>query len=471
MSGDLLSLAHAPASEVSLSWGGSRGVPYEATCAESGPPRSVLPSGDGVAVVGARVDDLVIGVDLEPGPVVDEWFLLCGSAASGSQIAGVEIPLPGFWTEGQDGPEDGKTGLLLRKLSPGVIVFQNGDVRGRIDEQKRGGTLLEVTVGASYLARAPLASAVAYVRRIGEALGAVTSLNLRRLDLCADVAGWDVGDYSSNAWVKRSRSKVAAFTELDHTGRDRIHGGCGSPVTGFSVSMGGPLMARVYDKRAELANQSPHKTSLEEAIWKAHGWSGEGPVTRVEFQMRTAVLKTFDLRDPEAVEASLDALWQYLTRVWLRFVVVDSSTRSTRREVDPRWALLQRVIFRHEANPARRAYLRKGASAKHALGGALSFFASRGLDFGRVALARGLDGECGELRQYLEAWLSEGASLLAAELEAQHGPGGALDYLHERAGAATHRAACAGMLREETLTRADRASARLLELLKEESDG
>lgn len=435
-----------PAPPVTFSWGDARPSPYE-TSAQ--PFVARLPEGEGLRVVGRRVDALTVGLEVETDRQrLREWFLAC-SPDSGSAIGAVEVDMPGFWIPESLGGGDSRVFLRLRRLSPTRISFENGDVWGVLDERKQGGCLLEVSVRATYLAQVPLASAVAYVRRVGEALGRVISQRLRRLDLACDLAGWQVAEAERAGWLKRPRSALGAFASLDDSTRDVVHGGAaGRPITGFTVSAGGPVMCRVYDKRAELDVQSPHKKALEEGLWKAYGWDGESAVTRVEFQLRSEALKTFDLLDPAGVEASLDPLWQYLTREWLRLVQPGTASRLSRCLVDPRWALLQRVVFAHEADPAKRQYLRKGASAKHALGGLLSFSASKGIDFGRVALARACDGEAGELRAYLVAWLEAGAEALAVELEAAHGSAGALDYLHERAAAAAARASVAGELRE-----------------------
>lgn len=436
-----------PSSPVTYSWGEPRPVPYETS---SAPPTSTLPVGEGgLRVVGRRVDALTVGLEVEADRAkLREWFCAC-SPDLGSAVGAVEVGMPGFWIPESLGGGDSRVFLRLRRLSPSRFAFENGDVWGVLDERKQGGCLLEVSVRATYLAQVPLASALAYVRRIGEALGVVVSQKLRRLDLACDVAGWQVQESERAGWLKRPRSAMGTFASLEDSSRDVVHGGAGGrPVTGFTVSAGGPVMCRVYDKPAELAAQSPHKKALEEGLWKAYGWDGESPVTRVEFQLRAEALTTFELRDPALVEVSLDPLWQYLTREWLKLVQPGTASRLSRCALDPRWALLQKVVFVHEADPARRQYLRKGASAKHALGGLLSFSASKGLDFGRVALARAFDGEAGELRAYLATWLEAGAEALAAELEREGGAAAALDYLHERAAAAMARASVAGELLE-----------------------
>lgn len=430
-----------PVPPVRYSWGEARPLPYETSAI---PARGVLPSAGGLRVVGRRVDALTVGLVIEPGAALREWFLSC----SGS-IGAVPVEMAGFWIPESLGGGDSRVFLRLRRISPTRIAFENADVWGELDERKRGGCLLEVSVRASYLAQVPLSSALAYVRRIGEAVGLVVEQRLRRLDLAADLAGWQVSESERSGWLKRPRSQLGAFTDLEASGRDVVHGGCaGRPVTGFTVSAGGPVMCRIYDKRVELDVKSPHKRSLEESLWRAYGWDGESPVTRVEFQLRGEALSTFELRDPALIEVSLDPLWQYLTRDWLRLVVPGTSSRLSRCEVDPRWALLQGTVFVHESDPARRVYLRKGASAKHALGGLLSFSAASGIDFGRVVLARAAEDEAGELRAYLAAWLSAGAEAMAAELERDHGAAGALDYLHGRAAAAMARASVAGELCE-----------------------
>lgn len=149
-------------------------------------------------------------------------------------------------------------------------------------------------------------------------------------------------------------------------------------VTGVSIAPGNPLSARVYDKRAELALPGrEEKLALESANWSLRGFTGAEAVTRVELQLRSGILEEFSLRNPDELEASLDGLWQYGVRHWMRLI---APTRKRRREcpLDPRWEPVVETIFRHPAEPAKRKRIRGGSSAQQALGTTLSRLGSIG---------------------------------------------------------------------------------------------
>ena len=376
--------------------------------------RPVLPSCDGLRVVGARVDALTLAAGVSLGPVVARW-----SEAEGEAPQVLQVPLDG-WVSAVRLVE-----LAVTKLRGGRYKLDNADLRAIVDEKPIGGCELEVTFRSSFLATNGLETARAYVYAIATKLGVMREERLRRLDLSCDVAGWQFHENDRRSFVKPGRSHVTGFREIeDENPVLKEHGG--DRITGYTVSAGGPIMCRLYDKREQLARKAPEKTALEEAIWTSNGWSGKGPVARVEFQLRSEALRSFGIVNGENLESKLDGLWQYLTRHWLRIVEVDRSRLTRCKTLDKRWQVVQALAFSHRSAPAARRYDRGGASAQQALGGLFSFV-SRGIEAEALCYFATLPSEESQAREALAAYL---------ERVALAGAAGALEALIERHGGA-----------------------------------
>ncbi len=275
-----------------------------------------------------------------------------------------------------------------------------------------GGWTVEIVFYAQWLAEVGLEVAL----REGEALaalcGEVHEQRLRRIDLCADVAGWVIEEDDVSRLAKRPRAKWAReFGEDLGTEAAAQNFGRGSldrrTVTGLSVGRGGALMSRIYDKRAEL-ERDENRRGIEEERWTNAGWDGIEPVTRVEFQIRGVAVRELGLLDPEiALECvtakdgtlehriltaldedgrprvlglvdRLDWLWRTCLE-WVRLVVLERTKSGRLKPVarlpdDPRWALLREVTFAAVRAPApiRRFRRRSAASSAQGLGVALS---------------------------------------------------------------------------------------------------
>lgn len=419
--------------------------PYETN--EPPPVAPSLPAKGELRVVGARIDGLTIAVRLDLDPrAVAAWH---HEAVEGQGYGTVDVAMPGFAIPV---PLDGfvpylaserpaSVRLQLQRVGPTAVKFQNADIHGILNEKGIGGCQLEVTFRATYLATSTVYSALAYVTRVANALGKFELWKLRRVDLAVDVAGWKHERRDAEAWVTRPRAILKEYVEME--GDDLVTYSRGAKLTGFTICPGSPIQDRCYDKREELNAQSPDKRVLEETIWRRNGWDGIAPVARNEFQLRSEALRSFNLEAPEALEQSVDALWQYLTRKWCRLVQPGTNARKSRCTLDPRWELLTMVKFQHKADPAVRSHIRRGAGAKQALGGLLSFAAAAGVR--RLVVARAADPEAAAtaLAAEIASILAGVAPALAAELAKEHGALGALHYVHtrERLAAAKHSSA------------------------------
>lgn len=269
--------------------------------------------------------------------------------------------------------------------------------------EKEPGWTLEIVWRAQALAElAHVGEAVAESRRVAEGIaaqvitpdgevvigGAVFEARVRRFDLAADVADWQIGREDADRVVHHPRAQQTEFGIQTY----RNSGG----VTGITVCPGGAIMARCYDKPVELAKDVSEegcaRREAEELRWMDRGWRGE-PVTRVEFQVRGLALNELGVRDPERaidpetgavigrLEHAIDGIWARCIR-WVRLVNHDKKRRA-RCSVHAHWKPLEGVTFFRSPTAAPRVHARKrvrgGASTGQTLGCVYSMLAARGL--------------------------------------------------------------------------------------------
>jgi hypothetical protein len=201
---------------------------------------------------------------------------------------------------------------------------------------------------------------------IASEFGTVEQAQLRRVDLCADFVRFPLA-YDDLSGFLTQRARKSSFLTTDpkdegdaygeaYSVAAREHRKCTNQVTGFSFAPGNALSARVYDKSEELSLPAREiKREIEYDIWRKNGWNGNARVTRIEFQLRSSVLRELHMRNPLELQNALDELWQYGASKWLRLCVLGSATRATNWDLDQRWVGVQAVTFMHQAQPRRRA--------------------------------------------------------------------------------------------------------------------
>lgn len=398
-----------------------------------------LPRHGALSVVGLRVDGLTIAavVGLEPARLAS-WTFPRDNGSSGPGVVGVELA-------GWAGVE--RVELAVRPVRADRWYFENADVQGIVDRHPLAGCHLEVKFAAVFLATNKLDSAVAYVEAIAATLGVLLELRTRKLDMAADVAGWEIKGTDRLGFVKPGRSPLTTHMELPEEEGPRSmreHGAL--RLTGHTIGAGGSRLARIYDKRVHLAEKCPDKLALEESIWRANGWTGETCVTRAEFQLRSEALREYGIVSPVGLESKLDALWQSMVQDWLRLVEVGSATRSCRGRLDPRWQLLQACTFVHESHPALRSSVRGGSTLAQALGVWMSYTSAR-LDLSESdpepCASEGSAREC--LGRELARWTGAGVRLMVSELLERLGSArAALEWVRQRGALSTARASTVG---------------------------
>jgi hypothetical protein len=207
---------------------------------------------------------------------------------------------------------------------------------------------------------------------------------VRRLDLCADVTNVEYSSEDLENFVGRPRKSVeyhAAQASARLTRSGPIH-------TGFTFSKGNPTMARLYNKTEELDcyDSDDEKVLTETAAFRAAGWNGSTAVWRLEAQLKSPALKSFEATEPAGLASKLDGIWRYLfvgssqKGAWLRLVDPSTATRRERCALDQRWAIFHTAQFMSSANtPVQRVLgRRRGLSVPEAIGSLLSHLGSAG---------------------------------------------------------------------------------------------
>jgi hypothetical protein len=387
-------------------------------------------------LVASRLDALVVAFQIEPSPDVLLRLVERHTAAGRHGRAEVTIARLPF--------------ALATSRKADIYPIENADLRGVFDAQAAGGWNLEIVLRATYLATHSIDDAIALARRLAGGFGNARAVRLRRFDLCADFIGFPLNHEDSHERLVTTRSRTTTFLpeskDVDEADGQlcqpliRTYRDSSRKVSGITISPGNPLMARIYDKTAELRLEGREdKQDLEQARWRALGWGGE-QVTRVEFQHRGGYLDEIRLRDPDDLVDQVDAAWKRDV-LWVRFVCPGTAKRLTRCRIDPRWRAVTDVVFFHAAQPIARRRTRGGAKPEHVLGAVRSRLASVGA-LRPIELEPTADGEVLSEETYVArltadeatAWIQDytrwafekAADDVAASLCRHHGPSGAL---------------------------------------------
>jgi hypothetical protein len=161
-----------------------------------------------------------------------------------------------------------------------------------------------------------------------------------RLDVYADVQGWDLRPADFERFVTRATRR----TQYDGQGGEGEMFEHGRWLSGFSFGRG-DFMARVYDKRREMA--------VSRKDWLKLVWQDEDPdasVWRIEFQARRSVLAAMGLGDAATAVRSRQGLWNYGTD-WLSFRNRSGHARPCRWPVSAIWDWVQKIQLGEPCEP------------------------------------------------------------------------------------------------------------------------
>jgi hypothetical protein len=317
------------------------------------------------------------------------------------RIASCTLRLPPTSRErgGQDSGEWETRDFAIRMSGDTRTLLQNRDMRVVIlesapkspdDDPNDPGWTVAVDISGTSLLGMGWRRAVREAAAVAGALGEVLEARLRRLDLCADMADFPIhGAGVENAgWCnrpqlrarelrrskrehlpKRVRAQAVAdgkrllarfgkneikwdemcdeFPDID----DTYYYPPGN-ITGWKFGKG-KILARVYDKHAEMRKkigeatseekrrQAGEKKAREERWWIANGWNGKGRIVRVECQLMGPVLHELDARcdSPSGaldVGAFVESVRLQLDRVWRYFAGLPDQQRRPLPELDDR---------------------------------------------------------------------------------------------------------------------------------------
>jgi hypothetical protein len=150
------------------------------------------------------------------------------------------------------------------------------------------------------------------------------------IHLCADVAGLQVPRNYERLFVSNATKwRPVKLSQLDKP----IYRHHRLETLQFS-DHGNPVSVTIYDKRAEIEQQSREKRWFYD-LWKQRGWDGEAPVWRVECRLKREALHEMDIEEAYQALEKAPALWAYCVGYpgqkngWVR--MVDPNTRDTNR--------------------------------------------------------------------------------------------------------------------------------------------
>lgn len=230
-----------------------------------------------------------------------------------------------------------------------------------------------VQISSEYLAHVGVEQAEKSLQFIVNTLGLVKEpANISRVDLFVDFSA-DLAMDTFNpleSWITRTQS-------IDlHYRFNRF--------SGWSFGMGGDIGARLYDKTLEVEKKSK-KFYLYE-LWKAHGWTSDQVVWRMEFEAKREVLKQLGIYKLNNLLELQSALWLYLTQDWLRLAIPSPTDSNQTRWVNhPLWDDISSVF--NQEQPQQK--LQRFSNARvpenerlfvHGLGGITSFMAREGIN-------------------------------------------------------------------------------------------
>ena len=193
--------------------------------------------------------------------------------------------------------------------------------------------------------------------------------HISRLDLCADfLTSLIMRQFDCEHFVTRAQDFAKRFVNRN--------------FSGWSIGLGGVVSARLYNKTLEL-NKSK-KWYLQE-VWRACGYMGSQDVWRLEFEINREAIVELGLDTTDDLQSSLESIWLYCTKKWLRLAIPSSSdATSSRWPSHPLWTHLSAAWSRDGVGEtALRARKERVPSDEqlfvNGLGGVTSFMASRGI--------------------------------------------------------------------------------------------
>lgn len=214
--------------------------------------------------------------------------------------------------------------------------------------------------GHGPICRAQIASAYLWEKGADQAISLVyralrrlfdkeAVVSLSEADLCIDVAGLHPNDLARAGFLTRARKwseiipEEAESEEVMTLPEMQIEG-WGRKVEGCHFAPRATHSCVIYDKILEIKQHSPDKVWFLD-LWRAGGWDGRAPVTRIEMRYTRDFLREIGLLNHYDLLDRLGDLWRYGTQVWLRYCVSTTDVNRARWPLHPLWVLIQQANF------------------------------------------------------------------------------------------------------------------------------
>lgn len=189
-----------------------------------------------------------------------------------------------------------------------------------------------VQLSSEFLAGVGIDEAARQLRDVlGELVDDLGGEKVSRADLFADfVTNARIEQVQRDHWVSRADNVVAYW------GRSKL--------TGWTIGLGGPIAARLYDKTLEVEEKS-HKYYFHE-IWERAGWIPTDDVWRLEFELKRNALGAFGIQSIEDLQRSAGSLWRYLTSDWSRLAIPNAADETRSRWPNhPLWTAVHGIAW------------------------------------------------------------------------------------------------------------------------------
>lgn len=153
---------------------------------------------------------------------------------------------------------------------------------------------------------------------------------LSRLDLFADVQGWDLHHYDQEQFITRASDLTSRKVSNRFSGFE------------FGRRKTGSINARIYDKTLEML-KSPNGWTFEQ--WGSR-FQHDLPVWRIEFEFHTRLLREVGIPTAEQGLARRSELWAYATDKWLTHRDIGEDSNKSRWPISSEWTQIQNVDLR-----------------------------------------------------------------------------------------------------------------------------
>jgi hypothetical protein len=196
---------------------------------------------------------------------------------------------------------------------------------------------IRLQIRSKYLHAVGADEALAWFTRRLQDIDIHPSWTLSRLDLFADVQGWDLHHYDENRFLCRASDLTSRKVRNRFSGFE------------FGRRKTGTINARIYDKTLEM-QKNPNG-------WTLHQWGEKFnphvPVWRTEFEFHTTLLREAALPTARHGLEQRGGLWAYGTE-WLSFHDEDNDSNKSRWPLASEWKQIQNVSLRGSAVPIER---------------------------------------------------------------------------------------------------------------------